>query len=144
MNITEMNAAVSDAELAAINRLLNQLTTEAKSIDRGTMERVLSASGTHVYLLRDGESRICAMATLCVCVQLTGTKAWVEDVVCAGDCRGRGYGRMLIRHLTEEARIMGAESVNLTSRPSRVAANKLYRSEGFEPRETNVYKLQLQ
>ena len=36
----------------------------------------------------------------------------------------------------------GARSVDLTSRPSREAANRLYRRLGFEPRETNVYRYQ--
>jgi ribosomal protein S18 acetylase RimI-like enzyme len=37
-------------------------------------------------------------------------------------------------------RSLGAGSVELTSRPSRVAANGLYRSLGFARRETNVYE----
>ncbi|MGH9297111.1 MAG: GNAT family N-acetyltransferase, partial [Acidimicrobiales bacterium] len=34
----------------------------------------------------------------------------------------------------------GSRNVDLTSRPSREAANKLYLKLGFEPRETNVYR----
>jgi ribosomal protein S18 acetylase RimI-like enzyme len=34
----------------------------------------------------------------------------------------------------------GAKTVELTSRPSREAANRLYRRLGFEIRETNVYR----
>jgi hypothetical protein len=33
--------------------------------------------------------------------------------------------------------------VNLTSRPDRPAANRLYQRLGFEMRETNVYRLEL-
>src|SRR3989344_4521668 len=41
------------------------------------------------------------------------------------------------------ARLKKASSINLTSRPSRIAANKLYQKLGFKVRETHVYKLDL-
>jgi len=37
----------------------------------------------------------------------------------------------------------GAESIDLTSRPERHAANQLYLKLGFVKRETNVYRLAL-
>ena len=58
-------------------------------------------------------------------------------------CRGRGYAKSLLGHLITEARRMGATSVNLTSKPERLAANHLYQSLGFKPRQTNVYRLPL-
>ena len=70
----------------------------------------------------------------------TGTKAWVEDVVVDDGARGKGVGKSLMRHAMEQAKKLGAKTVDLTSRPSREAANKLYQSLGFETRETNVYR----
>ena len=35
---------------------------------------------------------------------------------------------------------LGAKTIDLTSRPSREAANRLYQRLGFEMRETNVYR----
>ena len=45
-----------------------------------------------------------------------------------------------MEYALEHLRETGASSVELTSRPSRIAANALYRSLGFKPRRTNVYE----
>ena len=73
----------------------------------------------------------------------TGVRAWIEDVVVDGDARGRGVGEALNRHALDRARMLGAKTVDLTSRPSREAANRLYQRIGFVPRETNVYRFDL-
>ena len=49
-------------------------------------------------------------------------------------------GKSLMRHAMEQAKKLGAKTLDLTSRPSREAANKLYQSLGFETRQTNVYR----
>ena len=43
-------------------------------------------------------------------------------------------------HVVTLARTLGLDFVELTSRPSREAANGLYQSIGFRRRETNVYR----
>jgi ribosomal protein S18 acetylase RimI-like enzyme len=73
----------------------------------------------------------------------TGLRAWIEDVVVDGSARGRGVGEALNRAAIDRARAAGATTVDLTSRPSREAANRLYRRLGFEQRTTNVYRLDL-
>lgn len=93
--------------------------------------------------IRNRNEEIAGMATLSLCPLPSGTKAWIEDVVVDEPFRGKGLGRQLIEHLVDEARRLQADSVNLTSRPERLAANRLYRSLGFVQRETNVYKLAL-
>ena len=70
----------------------------------------------------------------------TGNKAWIEDVVVDVKSRGEGLGKSLMDHALERARILGAKSIDLTSRPSRESANKLYQSLGYKIRETNVYR----
>jgi len=57
--------------------------------------------------------------------------------------RGAGVGEALNRFALDEARGAGATTVDLTSRPSREAANRLYRRLGFVQRETNVYRYDL-
>ena len=52
-------------------------------------------------------------------------------------------GEALNRAAIDRARAAGATTVDLTSRPSREAANRLYRRLGFEQRATNVYRLDL-
>lgn len=138
----EVADASSREVLDAVNRLLSQLSSSARPMTQEGLEALLSRTpGTRLVLLRDEEQHICGMGTLCFCLMPTGSKAWIEDVVVDESCRGRSYGRQLLRHLMEEARQAGATSLHLTSRPERIAANRLYRSLGFEMRETNVYRM---
>lgn len=86
--------------------------------------------------------RILACATLCVYESPTGRKASVEDVVVSQKSRGQHIGKRLMEHIIAFARTNLADvDLCLTSRPHRVAANNLYRSLGFQPKETNVYKM---
>ena len=80
------------------------------------------------------------MCTLATYLAPTGRKAWIEDVVVDSQMRGQKLGRQLIDRVVDEARRLAPCSLMLTSRPARVAANALYKSAGFEQRETNVYK----
>ena len=70
----------------------------------------------------------------------TGVRAWVEDVVVDAGTRSMGAGQQLVEAAVAHAQKIGARTVDLTSRPSREAANRLYRRCGFELRETNVYR----
>jgi ribosomal protein S18 acetylase RimI-like enzyme len=87
---------------------------------------------------RDGA--IVGMLTLVTFRLPTGVRAWIEDVVVDTASRGRGVGEALTQAAIELAADRGAQTVDLTSRPSREAANRLYRRMGFEQRETNVYR----
>ena len=73
----------------------------------------------------------------------TGVRAWIEDVVVDADARGRGVGELLNRVAIDRARLLGAKTVDLTSRPKREAANRLYQRIGFVARDTNVYRFEL-
>ena len=102
----------------------------------------MNSPDCHLYLLRDG-GKIAGCATLCVFTSPTGRKASIEDVVVHSSFRGRGFGRLLMEHVLQEARREAPLEVHLTSRPSRVAANALYRSLGFTRRDTNAYVMVL-
>jgi ribosomal protein S18 acetylase RimI-like enzyme len=69
----------------------------------------------------------------------TGLQGWIHDVVVDEEARGQGVGEALTREALRWAEDAGARSVELTTRPEREAANRLYRRLGFEQRETNVY-----
>jgi len=73
----------------------------------------------------------------------SGVRALIEDVIVAEATRGRGCGDQLTQAALEAARRAGARTVDLTSRPSREAANRLYQRLGFERRDTNVYRYDL-
>ena len=133
--------APTDELLAAVNRLLPQLSTKARPLDATALAALLAREATHLYTAADELGTLCGMATLCLCSSPTGTKAWLEDVVVDASCRGRGYARALVEHIIKEAARLGAKALCLTSRPARRAANALYVSMDFERRETNVYQL---
>jgi ribosomal protein S18 acetylase RimI-like enzyme len=86
------------------------------------------------------DGRIAGSLTLAMFRIPTGLRAWIEDVVVDGDARGNGVGEALNSFAIEEARKRGAVTVDLTSRPSREAANRLYQRLGFVARDTNVYR----
>lgn len=104
------------------------------------------ASEASVLLLaidRDAEDLVVGSLTLAWFRIPTGVRAWIEDVVVDGDARGQGVGEKLNRHALDVARGLGARTVDLTSRPSREAANRLYQRIGFVARDTNVYRYDL-
>ena len=87
----------------------------------------------------DGE--IVGALTLVVFPIPSGLRAWIEDVVVDEVARGRGVGAALTQQAVRLARAAGARTVDLTSRPSREAANKLYERLGFRLRDSKVYRL---
>lgn len=124
--------------LVAVNCLLGQLSTKECVLSRDDFENLVSSDTSHLFLLSCG-GEIVGMASLCVYASPIGRKAWIEDVVVDSRFRGRSFGKFLVMHILERARKLGRLTVMLTSRPSRIAANALYRSVGFETKETNVY-----
>ena len=105
---------------------------------------MVEAPGTHFFAAVGDDGRIVGCATLCVFDTPTGRKACVEDVVVNPACRGQHIGRKLMEHIIDFARReLGDVDLHLTSSPRRMAANNLYRSVGFQQRETNVYSLEI-
>ena len=134
--------AVDDELLEAFNRLIPQLSSSSRPPTREHLEALVDSEDTVLFVARvDG--RILGSLTL-ACYRIpTGTKAWIEDVVVDAGARGHGLGALLNQAALDEARSRGVKDVSLTSRPSREAANRLYRRIGFEPRETNIYRYTL-
>ena len=127
-----------DEYVAAVNRLLRQLDGESPVFTRSNLETIAGSEASCLFLLSCG-GEIVGMASLCVYASPIGRKAWIEDVVVDSRFRGRSFGKFLVMHILERTRKLGRLTVMLTSRPSRIAANALYRSVGFETKETNVY-----
>jgi ribosomal protein S18 acetylase RimI-like enzyme len=97
-------------------------------------------SKSRLLVARDGNGQMLGILTLALFRIPTGKRAWVEDVVVDGAARGRGVAQALLLAAVGLALESGVRTVDLTSRPSREAANRLYRKAGFEPRDTNVYR----
>ena len=135
--LTEFDPSATEA----VNRLLGQLT-DSHIIADDDLRRIIGDPASHLFLLH-ADGRIAGMLTLAVYTAPTGTKCWIEDVVVDDAMRGRSFGRRLVEHAIAYARGLAPATVMLTSRPSRAAANALYRSAGFQPKPTNVYTLKL-
>ncbi len=73
----------------------------------------------------------------------TGLRAWIEDVVVDEAAGRQGIGSALTREAIRIAREAGARTVDLSSRPSRVAAGRLYEKLGFDMRDTRMYRYPL-
>ena len=125
-----------------MNRLLAQLSSSGISITLEQLQELVANKASHLFLARYNGA-IVAMLTLGEYLAPTGRKMWIEDVVVNAAVRGRSFGRAMVEHAIEYAKGLGCGTLMLTSRPSRIAANALYRSCGFEQKETNVYKMNI-
>jgi ribosomal protein S18 acetylase RimI-like enzyme len=134
---------VSEELVAAFARLVPQLSSSAPVPTREDLEAILSSPATTILLARDDSGEIIGSLTLVMFRTPTGARAWIEDVVVDQEARGRGAGKALVDEAIRLASDAGARTVDLTSRPSREAANALYENVGFGHRETNVYRYDL-
>lgn len=126
----------------AFARLVPQLSSSSPPPDAEALQAIVDHDASTLLIARDGE-RILGSLTLVVFPIPTGVRAWIEDVVVDGEARGRGVGELLNREALALAASLGARTVDLTSRPSREAANRLYARLGFQQRTTNVYRYDL-
>jgi ribosomal protein S18 acetylase RimI-like enzyme len=140
--LVEVLRAITDDDAEAISHLVPQVSSRAKSVPRERVVRVATSPSSCIVVARI-EGRVVASATLLTLVTLVGQFGYVEEVAVDESMRGLGIGRMLLDELVAEARHLGLDFVELTSRSTREAANALYRSMGFRLRETNVYRLDL-
>ena len=138
--------------VAAMERLIPQLSRSAKPLTAQQTQALVDQDSVYLFVFRTDKPVIAAdgneveagtilgMLSLATFAIPTGVRAWVEDVVVDAGTRGMGAGQQLVEAAVAHAQKLGARTVDLTSRPSREAANRLYRRCGFELRETNVYR----
>ncbi|HXP22341.1 MAG TPA: GNAT family N-acetyltransferase, partial [Streptosporangiaceae bacterium] len=94
-------------------------------------------------LLARADGQIVGTLTLAMFPIPTGVRAWIEDVVVDESVRGRRVGEVLTLAAVQLAQDAGARTVDLTSRPSREAAGRLYERLGFELRESRLYRYKM-
>jgi ribosomal protein S18 acetylase RimI-like enzyme len=139
VTITE-TVEVSDELVAAFERLVPQLSSSSPAPTAAQLAEIVASPATALFVARDESGDLIGSLTLAVFRVPTGVLAWIEDVVVDESARGAGAGEKLVAAALARAEEVGAKSVDLTSRPSREAANRLYRRTGFETRQTNVYR----
>jgi ribosomal protein S18 acetylase RimI-like enzyme len=128
----------------ALRTLIPELSSSAPPLTEEALDHIVASPSTVLLVARDGADVIVGSLTLVVFGAPTGARAWIEDVVVSPASRGQGVGAALVTDALRRAAAAGARTVDLTSRPSRQAANRLYVRLGFEPRETNVYRRNLE
>lgn len=131
----------------AMERLIPQLSRSSSAPTQDQIAAMLAQDSMSLFVFRSeasdgGDAPILGMLSLITFTIPTGVRAWIEDVVVDSAARGQGAGKALVDAAVARAQELGAKSVDLTSRPTREAANRLYRRAGFQARETNVYRYQ--
>ena len=144
MDITEVTQ-ITDELISAFARLIPQLSPNRQPPTQGELQKIVDSSVSLLFVARDAQQNgeIVGTLTLVLFRTPTGCKAWIEDVVIDEAARGQGAGEALNRAALERAKEEGAENVNLTSNPTREAANLLYQKIGFVLRKTNIYRYPL-
>ena len=130
---------VTDEIVAAFERLLPQLSRSAEALDADALRHLVSAE-TNTILIARNDDAILGTLTLVIFSIPTGLRAWIEDVVVDESARGQGVGAALTEEALRIARAAGVRTVDLTSRPERAAANRLYQRLGFAQRNSQVYR----
>ena len=142
IEIVELKS-LTESQALDVRALMGELVL-GLSVSAERLVALVEAPCTHFFAAAGDDGHIVGCATLCVFDTPTGRKACVEDVVVNSAFRGQHIGRKLMDFIIDFARReLGDVDLHLTSRPQRVAANNLYRSVGFQQRETNVYNLEI-
>ena len=139
----EIATTLTPAIVDAVERLVPQLSRSSPPPTTAELSDVVASPATDLFIAIGDDGTIVGTATLATFRIPTGLRAWIEDVVVDEAGRGQGVATALTEAMIERARDLGCKTVDLTSRPSREAANRLYQRAGFVARETNVYRLDL-
>jgi ribosomal protein S18 acetylase RimI-like enzyme len=139
----EIATTLTPAIVDAVERLVGQLSRSAAPPTTAELSDIVSSPATDLFIAIDDGGTIIGTATLVTFRIPTGMRAWIEDVVVDEAGRGQGVGTALTEAMVERAQELGCRTVDLTSRPSRESANRMYQRAGFVARDTNVYRLDL-
>jgi ribosomal protein S18 acetylase RimI-like enzyme len=136
---TYIATEVTDELREAMDRLVPQLSKSNPPPTDAALREMIGSDASILFMCRD-ETGILGTLTLILFRIPTGIRAWIEDVIVDESARGKGVGRILNEAAIDHAFAAGAITVDLTSRPSREVANRLYKRIGFIERDTNVYR----
>lgn len=140
--IIEEMTSVTQEIFESFKRLIPQLTQNSPSPTLEDLIAMTESPHSIVFLAYASGSgkQVIGSATLALFQTPTGWHGWIEDVIVDQEARRQGIGQALTRACIKKAEELGLEEVNLTSRPTRIAANALYQAMGFKKRQTNVYR----
>ena len=142
INIIEISTYSTEYH-EAMQRFLDQLTTNPMTLTEAMFRQLLESTNSHLFFLMK-DNQIAGMLTVGIYYSPTGGKAWIEDVVVDETFRGQGLSKRLVAHAIEFTQSKQIPLLMLTSNPKRIAANKLYQAMGFSRKETNVYRMKFE
>jgi ribosomal protein S18 acetylase RimI-like enzyme len=89
-----------------------------------------------LVVAEDGDGAVVGCLQLCVLPGLSSqgaSRALIEDVRVAAQCRSRGIGEQLVQWALAEARARECQLVELLTHHTRVDAQRFYQRLGFQP-----------
>ena len=140
MTITELTEFDKNVFIE-LTKLALQLDASSVQLTENRLKAVIESGNSHLFVALNDNGKVAGMLTVVSFHIPTGVKYRIEDVVVDETQRKQGIGNKLMNHAISFAAKSGAESIDLTSKPARHAANQLYLKLGFVKRETNVYRL---
>jgi len=139
----EVISQVTSELVEAFARLVPQLSKSNRPPTERELAAIVASRASVLFLAYDEDDEIVGSLTLVLFRIPTGLRAWIEDVVVDESARGKGVAHRMNEAAIDYARKAGAKTVDLTSRPSRDVANRLYQRLVFQKRDTNVYRFVL-
>lgn len=134
LQLTEKNLTID-----LLDQLVNLLQQLSTSVTEPFVMNAIKSSQNCILVAMEGDV-IVGTTTMAYLDCVTGVRVHIEDVVVDTAYRGKGIASNLIKQAIDRAKTIKAKSIDLTSRPEREAANRLYGKLGFVKRETNVYR----
>jgi ribosomal protein S18 acetylase RimI-like enzyme len=125
--------------LRAVTSLLPQLTSSGRTMTAAELNTMIASPHSTLFVAKD-EDRIVGMISLAVVQMPTGLRSYLEDLVIDSSYRQRGAATALLQAAIGLARSSGARTLDMTSRPSRAGAIRLYERVGFQRRDTNAFR----
>ncbi|KAI7891575.1 putative acetyltransferase [Mucor mucedo] len=122
-----------------LDQLLNLLKQLSTSVEEASVTNAIKSDHSCILVAMEGDVLV-GTTTMGFLYCVTGVRVHIEDVVVDATYRGKGIASCLITQAIDRAKMIKAKSIDLTSRPEREAANRLYGKLGFVKRETNVYR----
>ncbi|HJD93283.1 GNAT family N-acetyltransferase [Bacteroides coprosuis] len=129
--------------IEAMQCLIPQLTQLGEPISFDSLSSLVNDQESELILAINEENKIVGSLALVVFTIPTGKKAFIEDVIVDHSARGLGIGEKLIQKAIDLSKEKQVRRIELSSRPIRIPANKLYQKMGFKVRDTNFYRLEL-
>jgi len=123
-----------------IVELFNALNSE---INQRSITEVLSQGNDYICACCWENKELIGMASLATYKVISGYKGMVEDVVVSPTMRGKGIGRKLMEKLISEAEKLELSEILLFSGHHRKPAISLYKSLGFNVKNSGMYTLKL-